>query len=323
MLDRSVGPVTSDPEDEEISAEATDAPFFLEDPPSVSNEATERPVYPFSIVAGGVRSVEEVRDRIHADRLVAEHYRDLDVGRIRRVRLEESRLEYVSYRRDDKVYWTRKALRIPAGEDVLTDGANLVRARCGNRLSELPQEPVSDDEPLASVLETPLSQVSAGLRDVIDSRALRLPIGPIGGSGSSGFGSLGGGSIVAPQLSPVSGRSNGGHNGGMTSTPTTGDFGTPPWSVPTLPGPGLDSLGTYSPPLGFDGPAGTGVGANPFDWSNPSDSSNPPGLSNGSDSPPTDFTLPQETPVPTPEPSTMLLVGSGIGGYLVRRYRRR
>ena len=317
MLDRSVGPLTSDPEDEEISAEASDAPFFLEDPSVDGNAATERPVYPFSIVAGGVRSAEEVQDAIRADQLVAKHYGDLNVGRILNVRLEQPRLAYVSYRRDDKIYWTRKALRIPAGEDVLSDGANLVRARCGNRLSELPQEPVSEDEPLASVLDTPLSQMSAGLRDAIDSRALGLPIGPIGSSGSSGFGSSGGSSIVAPPLSPVSGRSNGGRNGGLTSTPTTGDVGTPLWLVPTLIGPGLDSLGTYSPPLGFDGPAGTDDGGNPFDAPNPSD------LSNGSDSPPTNFTLPQETPVPTPEPSTMLLVGSGIGGYLIRRYRRR
>ena len=38
---------------------------------------------------------------------------------------------YVSYRRNNQVFWTRHQMLIPAGETLLSDGENFVRVRCG------------------------------------------------------------------------------------------------------------------------------------------------------------------------------------------------
>src|SRR5215467_132697 len=40
-----------------------------------------------------------------------------------------------------RFYWTRRPMRIPNGEVLLTDGRLYARARCGNRISETPLGP--------------------------------------------------------------------------------------------------------------------------------------------------------------------------------------
>ena len=99
-------------------------------------ERALRPLYPYSIVPGGVYSPAELRDRIRQDRLVAEHYRDFNQRDTRLVVLDRDALAFVSYRIHDKVFWTRRKLLIPKGETLLTDGQHYARTRCGNRLSD-------------------------------------------------------------------------------------------------------------------------------------------------------------------------------------------
>ena len=62
---------------------------------------------------------------------------------------------YVSYRLGDRVFWTAKTLKLAKGEAVITDGVNEARARCGNRLSPTPVEPVSPEQPPPQVFEAP------------------------------------------------------------------------------------------------------------------------------------------------------------------------
>lgn len=71
------------------------------------------------------------------------------------VQLTADRYQYVSYRIKNQVYWTAKKLRIPQGEYLLTDGANFARSRCGNRLSDLPGNQISLNEPPPAVLSPP------------------------------------------------------------------------------------------------------------------------------------------------------------------------
>ena len=73
-------------------------------------------------------------------------------------------MAYVSYRKNNSIFATRKQLRIPKGELVLTDGTHLARARCGNRLSDTPAEPTSaQEEPTPDLMMGPLTPAS--LRD--------------------------------------------------------------------------------------------------------------------------------------------------------------
>lgn len=117
---------------------------------------TGRLVYPYSVIPGGVASVAELQAAILRDRLVARHYAGFDFKKARMVELRHARLAYLSYRMGEKIYWTRKLIALHVGEKLITDGTILARARCGNRLSDLPQTVVAPDEPKIETLENPI-----------------------------------------------------------------------------------------------------------------------------------------------------------------------
>ncbi|MEJ2108964.1 MAG: PEP-CTERM sorting domain-containing protein [Acidobacteriota bacterium] len=114
-----------------------------------------RLVYPYSIIPGGVRSGEELAAHIAEDKVVADHYSDFMTHRTRLVRAQETRMMHVSYRVGDQVYWTKNKVRIPEGELLVTDGECEARARCGNRVSASPMDPVADEEPLTETFDIP------------------------------------------------------------------------------------------------------------------------------------------------------------------------
>jgi len=117
--------------------------------------ANERVVYPYSIIPGGAHSQEELAANVRADDVVAAHYADFNVDKARVFRATETLYAHVSYRLKNKVYWTSKKLKIPAGETLITDGTCIARTRCGNRVSAEPQEPTSPDEPITEAFDVP------------------------------------------------------------------------------------------------------------------------------------------------------------------------
>ena len=117
----------------------------------------ERPIYPYSIVSGGVHSVAELRLAIQFDPVVAAHFANFDLDQTRVERVAVSKAVYVSYRKGSQVRWTGRRVSLRAGETILTDGVNTARTRCGNRIAEvLPAAVSAEDEPSPEVLETPL-----------------------------------------------------------------------------------------------------------------------------------------------------------------------
>ena len=120
-----------------------------------------RPVYPYSIIPGGVSSPKELKSAIATDPLVASHYSGFDVAKARVIRLNKDMAAYVSYRRGNKVFWTSHKLVIRAGENIITDGLHSARTRCGNRISETAAKPVDGKEPLIAQLETPEPEVQS------------------------------------------------------------------------------------------------------------------------------------------------------------------
>jgi hypothetical protein len=115
----------------------------------------QRPIFPYSIVPGGVRDARELQSIASHDPVVAQHYSDFRIAAARTIRLEKPLEMYVSYRRNNNVYWTRNRMVIPAGETLISDGENLARVRCGNRLSAIAAKPVSVSEPTKEELSTP------------------------------------------------------------------------------------------------------------------------------------------------------------------------
>lgn len=116
-----------------------------------------RPLYPYSVIPGGVESVAELRNAVANDPVVAAHYAGFDFAHAHVVRLAKIRSAFVSYRKDNTVFWTSKKLNLPAGEALITDGAHASRTRCGNQVSDVPRTPIaSTGEPPPETLTTPV-----------------------------------------------------------------------------------------------------------------------------------------------------------------------
>jgi hypothetical protein len=113
-------------------------------------------VYPYSVVPGGVRDVGALKAAAARDRAVARHFSHFDFDHARLERLRQAREVYVSYRIRDTIFWTRRRIRLPAGELLLTDGKIAARAKCGNQVSDTAKPEVSNEEPEESVMEQPV-----------------------------------------------------------------------------------------------------------------------------------------------------------------------
>jgi hypothetical protein len=134
------------------TAGVTDPDWFA---PGTAVANSDRMLYPYSVIPGGVRNSAELRNAVARDVTVAEHYADFNLSNARVIRLSEARAVFVSYRIGRRIFWTKNRLVLPAGETVVTDGERLARTRCGNRLSDVPIGPVFAKEPLPEAMEIP------------------------------------------------------------------------------------------------------------------------------------------------------------------------
>src|SRR5579864_5506983 len=114
-----------------------------------------RPVYPYSVIPGGAYSAAELKSRLRSDSVAARHYEKFRLAQVRRIETESASLVYVSYRKRDSIFWTRKRIRLARGEKLLTDGVLYARARCGNRISTTPEGPVALLDPPDYIFERP------------------------------------------------------------------------------------------------------------------------------------------------------------------------
>jgi hypothetical protein len=146
------------------------------------------PVYPYSIIPGGVRSSQELEHAIQQDSLVAAHYSDFDVRVAHLVTLEKPERVYVSYRLENKIFWTRHMLVLHPGETLLTDGTHAARTRCGNRLSKRAHAQVSQFEPPPEAFDQALppshtaiahAASGAGPASVTPQGIAALPVKPV------------------------------------------------------------------------------------------------------------------------------------------------
>jgi hypothetical protein len=298
------------------------------DLPSLPAAILDRPVYPHSIVDGGARSADELKQAIAKDPVVAAHYADFDLENTKVVRLEQPKLAHVSYRLGNAVYWSRKPLVIGAGETVLTDGVHIARARCANQLADMPGE-TSPVEPAQSVLDTPLPEAAAAAAQLpaMSPGVRRLSsagdvVGPIGGSLLSTL-LAGGGGLPSGGLQTAAGAATG-IQAEHSANPGPPDDPGDPDGFPGIPSYFPVPPGGPMPPL--DEPPNT---PDTPEWLVPPETLLPPG------SPvlppdlfgPGDPGLP-ETPgvpevVPVPEPGTALLMLGGAAAYFARRLKKK
>ncbi len=118
-----------------------------------------RRIYPYSVIPGGVRDRSELTRAVLEDRVVAAHFADFHVTDSHVVELRAEKLVHVSYRINENIYWTKEPVRLPKGEKLITDGQEFARARCGNRVSVMAQEPTLEaEEPPLEALEIPIME---------------------------------------------------------------------------------------------------------------------------------------------------------------------
>jgi hypothetical protein len=123
---------------------------------ALSHVQPPRPVYPYSVVPGGVADAKELKWVAEHDPVVAAHYAGFDFERAQVVRLALARTVYVSYRIGNNIYWTRRRLMLHKGETVITDGKMIARTRCANRVEEAPQQQAASPvEPAPEKFEEP------------------------------------------------------------------------------------------------------------------------------------------------------------------------
>jgi hypothetical protein len=103
----------------------------------LSHTQPPRPVYPYSVVPGGVGDVNELKWVAEHDPIVGAHYAGFNYARAQVVRLTLARTVYVSYRIGNHIYWTRRRVKLHKGEKLITDGRITARTRCANRVEKL------------------------------------------------------------------------------------------------------------------------------------------------------------------------------------------
>ena len=292
-----------------------------EDPLFLQSSATlpARPLFPYSVIPGGAYSAQELENAIEHDPLVAHHYADFDLAKVHIVRLDQDRMEYVSYRLGDRIFWTNRELRLHKGEEVITDGTHLARTRCGNRLSDHAVGPTSAAQPSPEVLESPAT--AERTPELLAGNYLPNEIPQVGAPLLPSFPGGPTGTIIPPAYFPIVGNgipsgssSPGGPTGGGPpggGPPGGGPpGGGPPGGGPPGGGPPGGGPPGGGPPGG--GPPGGGPpGGGPPGGGPPG--GGPPGGGPPGGGPPGGGPPGGGPPINTPEPSSLLLLAGGLG----------
>jgi PEP-CTERM motif len=312
--------------------------------------------YNYSVIPGGARNAQELARAIQTDDVVADHYRDVDPSTMHPQTVSVERMAHVSYRINDRVFWTKKPVRIYEGETILTNGEQEIRARCGNAISMSPLLPTSDDEPESTefdaLTDTGPMLVAFDLPPAGVPSALARPFGDVAGEGL----------VQAPLVPPfgiggggyASGANHGQANEGIPENAPQDIVTAPPTRcTPTsgvnaatmnLHGERTDTLAQGDPcavdlseldseldfselapseldPSGFD-PSGfdpSGFDPSGFDPSEPGPLVLQPLLGPELDP----ITFAATNPAPVPEPATLVLLGTGLAGLLARHRRQK
>jgi hypothetical protein len=214
--------------------------------------SANREVYPYSVIPGGADSSEELRRAVESDPVVAEHYSEFDVARVRRITLNAPQLVYVSYRVGNSVYWTKHKLALAKGEAVLTDGRSMARVRCGNRISVSPVRPNLMAEPSVEDFNAPVFPPSLSTPYLAASSI--PPAGFPPGASAESMPQPGSPFVPVAPFFPLPG--GGGVTIGKNSTPPPGGGTPPPGGGGGTPPPG--GGGGTPLPVGIPEP-GTGL----------------------------------------------------------------
>lgn len=271
-----------------------------------------RRIYPYSVVPGGVATQAQLQRVIRTDRVVAAHYASFDARKARPIVVDKPRAVHVSYRKGDQVFWTAHKVTLSPGETLLSDGQNEMRARCANRISDLPQYPVEAHRPAVEELDQPIElaeeeqfalvagELPAGMEAAGGMRqhpAMSLAPNQAGAAANAarpGTSPLPANTFSEPRnMGPVSTVNLLGYSGSKRNSPV-GETG-PAAGTGTSGG----SSGAPAPSPDGGTPGGAPAGVEPVTSPAPDTSTTP-----GTPAPTPGFEAPLPAPLPTPLPGT-------------------
>jgi len=109
----------------------------------------------YGFIPGGVQAVGQFKRALGADAALAAQFPDFVWGNAHFETLKRSECVYIAYRKGDRFAWTNRCKMLYAGELILPDGKNRIRAVCGNKISAAPQVPTIPPDDLGNSVETP------------------------------------------------------------------------------------------------------------------------------------------------------------------------
>jgi len=92
-----------------------------------------------------IHSVDDFRRTVSNDPVLKAHYADFQWENAKMGRLDEATLAYVHFRKDDRIFLTKKPIRLPPGDKYITDGYTRVRTFCCNNYTIVPPFAESPD----------------------------------------------------------------------------------------------------------------------------------------------------------------------------------
>jgi len=132
-----------------------------------------------AIVKTGIHSVADLYRIILSDPEAARHYAGFNLDKAYMTTLQHSVLAFISFRVDGKgIFWSTKPELLRTGEQVLTDGASYIRARCGNRIAFAPQAPTNTQEEIPEML-TETTPPPGVTYQIYNQRLPRIPTGSL------------------------------------------------------------------------------------------------------------------------------------------------
>lgn len=155
----------------------------------LSQSQPSRPVYPYSVVPGGVEDARELKWIAEHDPIVGAHYAGFDYAHAQVVRLTLARTVYVSYRIGNRIYWTRRRVTLHKGEKLITDGKITARSRCGNRVEETPQQQAA--APVEPPIEKFDEPIKAGIGSAMQAPPMPFESALLNRPSAPGFEALG------------------------------------------------------------------------------------------------------------------------------------